>query len=91
MKQEPTISRLVRVLEDGAELCNHYWAEGLGLELKTSAKHIRGTQFKEDPSELKDLMDLIDGFLLEKDHKFLAKEIRQLQIKLAKSYDEVKT
>jgi hypothetical protein len=88
MKQssEPLINRLVRVLKDGADLCNRYWAEGLGLELQTAAKHIQGTEFKGTPSELRDVMDLIDGyheFLLEKGHKFLAKEICQLQATLA--------
>ena len=79
-------SQLVRALEEGADLCSRYWAEGLGLEMQTAAKHIKGGPFKGESSELEDLIDLIDGyhdFLLEKGHKFLAREIRQLQTTVA--------
>ncbi len=89
MKQssEPILTRLVRVLEDGADLCNRYWAEGLGLEMQTAARHIQGAEFKWTPAELTDLEELISGyhdFLLEREHKFLAKEIRQFQDTLTK-------
>ena len=75
MKQSPKDirSQLVRALEEGADLCSRYWAEGLGVEMQTAAKHIQGGQFKGDSEELKDLMELIDGyhdFLLEKGHRY---------------------
>jgi hypothetical protein len=57
--------------------------------MQTAAKYLRGGLFKGDSSELKDLMELIDGyhdFLLEKEHKFLAREIRELQTTLAQSF-----
>jgi ubiquinone biosynthesis protein UbiJ len=93
MQQSPKDIRtqLVRALEEGADLCSRYWAESLGLEMQTAAKHIGGGLFKGDSSELKDLMELIDGyhdFLLEKGHKFLARDIRQLQTTLAQSFTE---
>jgi ubiquinone biosynthesis protein UbiJ len=90
MKQLPKAIRnqLISALRDGVDLCTRYWAEGLGVEMQTAAKQIEEGQFKGDTSELRDLMDLIDGyhdFLLGQGHKFLAKDIQNLQTTVADS------
>jgi ubiquinone biosynthesis protein UbiJ len=93
MKQLPKDirSQLVRALEEGADLCSRYWAEGLGVEMQTATKQIEGGQFKGDRSEIQDLMELLNAyheFLLEKEHKFLAKDIRQLQSTVTEALEE---
>ena len=59
--------------------------------METAAKHMEGGQFKGDPPEIQELMELLDGyheFLCEQGHKFLAKETRQLQSTITEALEE---